>query len=749
MGAGLTKSSHLWQLVTAEPSAIPDVNAFFTSAISASCDAIMTFNDDGAAGGVIDEAIRELIHTTIEHSRLPVFLHFVRSQVEHITSNCIAGGPPMLQLPPVLVPAIRLCHIVLRRIFVLSNGDAIVIRKWLAGSSATAALAGSPNTPPSYLKLCDAVVVCVASVGLSKVTGRLHAEALALLLAMTSTALRHPPAEAADGTTTAPSDAAEDIFTQHMLTTELLRPLLQSLLHRAIAWGTGTLPSGLEHYYLGSAHQPSALNLYNMFGVWYKEHCASVADLVGLQSAQLLTLLCLYRRGRRFRSAEDHPVVQFMTGLQDERESLFNLLLASISNKVLTHPVMLGIAYIMFHCHPNFTHVCLTRHMPTFVLFLTNLVRVAMKSLPAESTSSGSAGGPSPSASSASASSPQGGHGAAFVQAYAAFLAVTVMLVLSQDRTVNTVMTQVVVDPNWYGESQPNGSMLTRYIGPVSLSSLQIVFLSKGVARSIQEKCDDLAAMHLAVLENVAPFVSKMDAFAAQRLVLVFTRLLKKAAKLLSAVAAKPEDYDSIADLDGLTATITAVSEAIVGMIEGPDRENYALLYELLYWQASSFIVPAQCPRSAKIASAVRPLAQLVSNYETELASVAVNHSPDDIVRLIKRVTQASGTLVVIADGDHQEVNDPTAAAADGRGALDTASFVRSNETTPTKNSGKRHALHPARDLMFVYKESDEPYVFFGPFVWACLIGDSAVVPGSPVWCVPPAAALPLFLPAA
>ena len=695
----------MWQLASADSEAIPDANAFFLTAITKSAASIMTFSDDGQSGGTVDLAVRELIQSTIEHNRLPVFLQFVRAQLEHVTCNCGAEGQPALQIPPVLVPAIRLTHIILRRIIVLSNGDEIVIRKWLGGTSATAAT----NSSSHVFKLCDACLVCVAGVQVTKATGRLHAEVLTLLLALCSTAPLHRTSAATEG--------QDDLFIVHILGNDLLRPFLQSLLHATISWGTSTLPAG-EYYYVGSTHQPSALNLYNLFGAWYKEHCASVTDLIGLQSAQLLSLLCLYRRGS-FRDVATHPALQFMVTLQDEKESLFNLLLAGLSNKLLDHPVVLSLAYVMFHVHPSFAHTCLTRNMATFVHFLTCLIRVAIKSMPCESSATTGGGSTPP-----------------FSQAYVSFLAVTVLLVLSQDRTVNRVLQQATVDPGWYTETQA-GVALPRYLGTLSLSSLQMVFLARGITRSLQEKCDSLVSMHLAVLENAAPFVEKIDAFAAQRLVLVFTKLLKKAGRLLSLIAAQPEDYDAIAECDFLTSTITSVAEAIVGMLEGADRENYALFYELLYYQASSFAVPAQCPRSAKIASAVRPLAQIVSNYETELASVAVNHSPEDIVNLIKRVTQASGTVTVVSDEtivpDEAVGND---SLVGGRGG-------GSQETTPTK---QRKTAHPARDLMFVYKEADEPYEFFGPFVWACVVEDSTTVPGAAVWSTQPAK-LPLFLP--
>lgn len=158
-------------------------------------------------------------------------------------------------------------------------------------------------------------------------------------------------------------------------------------------------------------------------------------------------------------------------------------------------------------------------------------------------------------------------------------------------------------------------------------------------------------------------------------------------------------------------------------------------------------------PLLRKLRATKRPILELLRQYDIEMASVAMNHSPDDILKLIIRVSgstmaHALASVTHDEDGDHDAMSASTS-SSEAYSDLDADSVLgeEAKEIEARRQRAlkaereEKHALYRIRrrrDAVYVYRE--EPHanaLFFTPTVWATIVSESPKV-GSPHWVVTP-----------
>lgn len=710
---------------------------------------VLTELEDPRHDTVRHALLQELIDLNPETRRISLLLHLACLGVDQAICNSGGGvAPPVASSTPApkegssraspgapqrpsgistqtarfLCPLLRLCGCVIRYAAAAAQGDDLLLRKQL--DSAAGAAAANAMLPSVGLatRLCQLLMDFVATVPLDAASTVLHHEATIVLLSLCSTALYHG-AEF--------DEQRVDTFVELMLSSDIIKPVFATLIQRVVAWGAGLLPE--TTYVYRSGYEPSIKNLYNFFGTMARsDQYASLTDVLGRHTAHLLTVLVVHQRGNGVNHAAD-CFRQLVHGDFVD----FEMLLYAIERKVASTPCLAAIVYVLLIDHPTFLHTVLSKWPERLANVVNSLLHLAVKTAPLDYA-------PLQSAHDTPSDSPQVDVALrlvnqpfrlSFQNLYVQCIVATILCVLSKDRSYHELAFRHHIEPTFVGD---------RYLSSTTVGNLTLAVCSKAVARALGDRSNAVARLFLATIENASPFTQNIDAYGAQRLLGLLTTLLRRMQRLEAALAkesSSPQEhrmeasYSLLAERDVLLSPLQFLSESILAMLEGRNRGNNSLTYELLYHRdiifslSASTVMHHECSgpvydahvRSQQLDRILKPLRDVIANYESEMASVAVNHSPEDILRLIDRVANSTGTYL--------------AGSGDAGGGADPRS-MRS---------------HSGRDLLYLYQEAKESGSFFTPFVWATIVSESGCQPGTVDWCANEsvgAACFALFYPA-
>ncbi|CUG91408.1 Hypothetical protein, putative [Bodo saltans] len=744
-GAGATEPSHLW----------------ITDGLLQHCEFIVGALEDPQYDEARMEVLQELLDLNAETRRVELLLHMAsvgldqaicgsvaarsHSGAASSTAASVGTGAGDINRPSNLIPAtgnllrplLRLVHIVLKYIIAAARGDTILLTKQIdrwtnvvddpstAAAKRTSGASASPSSGSTIqsvgkaTRLCHALLEFTIRVPLDSASLLVHYEATLLMLAMTTTQLHHPPAF---------DEQRMDMFLETMLASDILLSFIATLMQRVVAWGIGLLPEGNAYVYR-HGYQPTYRNLYNLFGSVRAQHCISVTEWLGRNTSQLLALFVMHQRGNGVNHASDA-----LRQLSHGEFVDFELLLRAIERKVVTCPSLGSLLYVLLVDHPTFLHATLTTWPHVLCDVVTALLQLASTTTPIDpthhhhSTSVGSSSDQTSSSTSRAAAAlpPPSVDGqpqvSSFQHAYVQYLVASILCVLSKDRTYHEVTFSSTTQATFVQD---------RYIKSISVGGLTLAICAKAVARALSESSEPLAQLYLSTIENASPFAKQLHPYASGRIMALLTTITKRLVKielsLRSSSSSSPNAdvrYRLLSDRQMLLSPMQYLTESIAAMIEGQHRANHTLTYELLYHRSHVFLddligatnVATQhvrpdddddeiAGRLHQLQDILAPLRSIIANYEAEMASVAVNHSPEDILALIDRVANSTGAFIANATA----FEDEGVASPEGR-----------------------HE-HQGRELLYLYQESKESHTFFVPFVWATMISE-VPLPGAVRW---------------
>ncbi|RNF10399.1 hypothetical protein TraAM80_01570 [Trypanosoma rangeli] len=657
--------------------------------------------------------LRELIPMCVKTQRVRWLFRFCLQQLEHALCNYNQGHSDAF------IAVLHITEFVIRYAHQVSRGDVTLLLDIVMGegSGDAKSFTTAQWATTEAHKLCCALMEYCVSVPVAYATAEAHNEVVSLLLSMTSSALYHNTAF--DGT-------HMDMFTEIVMSSDGLSAFILILLRRLVEWGSGRLSSSPFLYRDG--HRPSLRNMYNVFGGRKGDKSISCGDSLGRHCAQLLAVLVAYLKG-----SEENSALECVKKIEDGEPVPFNALLTAMVNRLQVCPSLCIVLYVLFYDHPTFSHTTLTLYAKEVLDVVQEVLHLSyMASTEAEK---GSVAG----IRTAAATNPTNttsevcqvhisGEGQTpesidklmkdmthFSYPFIGFMTSTLMLLFSQDQVLNRNMSDTVIEPRF----KPG-----RCSGKMPISSLCIVVLAHGIAKAMNEQNEPLASVFIPTLSNLAPFIHDMDTYASQQLIRLLNLILRKLRRCveppqldeneLTCTTNSVSRDSMVGSKEDATAQmflrqLTSLVEVVEAIIQGEDRQNDALVYELLYSRANleaRLAADSPCPHIAAAHKALLPLFCIADYYETELASVTSAGSYQDILAVIRRATREN---------------------------TGSASFLKnvSHTASPSRSSGP--APWQPREILYVYEESTHSYDFFGPFVWSTLLCDG-VYPGGLLW---------------
>lgn len=719
------------------------VHRWITDGLVAHAEFLTTSLEDPQFDNVRNVIFQELLDLNAETRRVELLLHLATVGLDQAICSSAAtsqqqqpDGDPKVGRPShlpsstltLLRPLLRLVHVLLKFIIAAAHGDAVLLSKLIdrrtdisgdlgaRGRLSTTSRGGSaPPPPPSIAgkasRLCQTLMECTIRLPLDAASTVLHYEVTVLLLTLCTTQLHHPAVF---------DEQRMDIFVEAVLASDVLLSFIATLMQRMVAWGIGLLPEGTAYVYR-PGYQPTYRNLYNFFGSVRSQHCVSVTEWLGRHTSQLLALLVLHQRGNGVNHASN-----CLRQLSHGEFVDFELLLCALERKLVICPSLVTILYVLLVDHPTFLHATLTTWPQQLCDVVTALLHLAVATAPVDSTAatapvdaraSPKVGSPNTSAALFPVvdGQPNVSH---FQNVYVQYLVASVLCVLSKDRTYHELL---------FSRTTQSASFIQdRYIKSITVGSLTLAVCAKAVARALSESCEPLAQLYLSAIENASPFARGLHPYTSGRIMALLNTITRRLMKIEIALRggqgaqAHQGDvmYRLLADRQMLLGPMQYLTESIAAMIEGQHRGNHTLTYELLYHRSSVFLDDldgaADHPmddheesraRVHQLQEILGPLRTIVANYEAEMASVAVNHSPEDILALIDRVANSTGAFIA----NTMEVVDHELGSPEGR------------------------MEHQGRELLYLYQESREAHTFFVPFVWASMISEMGQ-PGAIRW---------------
>ncbi|RNF23141.1 uncharacterized protein Tco025E_02889 [Trypanosoma conorhini] len=667
--------------------------------------------------------LREFVPPGVKTQRVRWLFRFCLQQLEHASCNYNQGQSEAF------LATLHIMEFVVRYAHQVSRGDAALLLEIVTGEGA--ADAKSPTTvkwaATEAHKVCCALMEYCVSVPVTCATAEAHNEVVSLLLSMTSSALYH--STSFDGTHI-------DVFVEIMMSSEGLAPFIFTLLRRLVEWGAGRLSSSPFLYRDG--HRPSLRNMYNVFGGGKGDRFISCGESLGRHCAQLLSVLLAHLKGNG-----ENPALECVKKIEDGTPVPFGALLSAMVSRLQVCPSLCIVLYVLLYDHPTFLHTALT----LYAREVLDLVQEVLHLSYIASVEAGEGG----AASVRSAAATTRTNAAAetcqvpisreeltpesiaqlmkdmiqFSYPFIGFMTSTLVLLFSQDQVLNQNMSDTVIEPRFRAG---------RCGGRMPISSLCVVVLAHGVAKAMNDRNEPLAAVFVPSLSNLAPFIHDIEACASQQLIRLLILILRKLRRCaestrqdeneMSCTANSTSKGSTVESKEDATAQmflrqLTSLVEAVEAIIQGEDRMNDTLVYELLYSRSkleAGLAADSQCPHIAAAYKALLPLLRIADHYETELASVTSAESYQDILGVIRRATREhTGSVSLLQDASH--------AAPPGR----------SSGSAPWR----------PREILYVYEESTHSYDFFGPFVWSTLLCDAAY-PGGLLW-VTDTAALEVF----
>lgn len=605
----------------------------------------------GAANSSLDVRPEQLFDAlflhTVENNRIGTALRFAATALDAAVSNTSAGAPYTSS-------SVRFAQLLISASIARANGGVYLLKKMV-------------NANGEADKLHTLATDFVVKVPVTADTLRLHAEVLLLLHTFYSTPLYHPALD---------DDHEPDYFLDRFVLHSdpaHVRAVCRALLHRVTLWAGSLLGASMVTYPNG--YQPAWSNLYNMFGWRHRDRRIDVADVVGLRTVQvLLCLLTFNKPSHQVRGVANLAVAAFqqLLGSGANDDLTVQSLVIAVARKADQYSEMLLLLYqLLVHHGGAVTDVLAKEFTPAAVavqpVAAPMLTALAHKGYDCVATS-----GIAP----------------------LSFTVGTVLLLLTRSGQVISPWFAQPTQAPWYEE---------RYLGSVTAGSLVVTVAARTVARAAALGNHDMAELFLGVLANMAPFACKLHVVAAQRIVTMLRHLLKRYAKAREATEADPDDFhavDAQAMYEGHCATAI---DAVLALLDGSDRDNVSVTYDLLHHRQDIASFAAAAPPGTRLGDAVERLNKLTSHYESELASLSVNHTVEDIMGVIRTVS-AETSVPTIVSGTDRAPSSPTA-----------------------------HAMASCEETVYEYEEDPAAFEYFAPLVWRMALSrgsGAAVVPG-------------------
>ncbi|EPY19072.1 hypothetical protein STCU_04579 [Strigomonas culicis] len=552
-----------------------------------------------------------------------------------------------------------------------------------------------------------------------------HVALVRLLLTLTSTALHH---------STKFIKTEIDIFTEMIMSSHSLQSLVETLLQRVITWGTDAVPATPTFYAEG--HQPSLLNLYNMFGSkaprdntdaveqahgLFVYHSCSCFDVLGRLCVNLLCVLVAHQKGNG-----KNPALDVIRQLQDTPSVQRGQLLKAVAARLVACPTLCMLLYTLLYDNRDFLPHIVAQEKAALVGVTQQLLELHYRVCTETDTGGRGASKAVATADGAAAVRDPLDEGALqrmvkeslqFSYAFINFMTSTLLLILSQNLEVSIILCDTDVVPQIKKD---------RPLGKMKAGAFALHVFCFSIARALGDHNEILTSVLAPCMSNIAASLHDVDAKTSQRILSLLTSMLKKIIRIdatLQPVVAAPSIGDGglpLSEMASASASVTDVGDAVAqkalgdmyvrqlqmlvetieGMLRGDDRHNESLAYELIYNRAviiDAFADRALGPVAAQAAPILSNLATVIRNHEAIIATLPQDgQTPEGIMKLIRHAKNAESE-------EMQEVR------------------------VKQSHSG----------IAYTYEESAQSYDFFGPYVWGTQL-HNAQRPGAPLWCRTP-----------
>ncbi|KAF8280501.1 putative Dyggve-Melchior-Clausen syndrome protein [Trypanosoma cruzi] len=657
--------------------------------------------------------LRELVPLCVKTQRVRWLFSFCLQQLEHASCNYNQGHSDAF------IATLHITEFVVRYAHQVSRGDAAQLLDIIMGKAphGTDGATTMQWTSTEANKVCCALMDYCVSVPVTYATAEAHNGVVSLLLSMNSSALYH---------STTFDGKHMDVFTEIMMSYEGLGAFIATLLKRLVEWGSGRLsPSPLLYR---DGHQPSLRNMYNVFGNGKGNNSISCRESLGRHCAQLLAVLLAHLKGNG-----QNLAMEYIKKIENEDPVPFAALLTAFVNRLKVCPSLCIVLYVLVYDHPTFLHTTMTLHAKELLDVIQEVLHLSY--IAATETGEGNmACNNSISSTHPTTTTLESCQVfiyrevltpecvaqllkdmVQFSYPFIGFMTSTLVLLFSQDQVLNRNMSDTIIEPRFKAG---------RFSGKMSIISLCVVVLAHGILRAMNERNEPLASVFVPSLSNLAPFIYDIDAYTSQqliRLLVLIIRKLRRSSGLIQmdekevSLTTESTNREEAAEMKDDTESqmflrqLKLLVEAVEAMLQGEDRQNDSLVYELLYNRSKlqeGISADSPCSHLAAAHAALVPLFRIADYYETELASVTSAESYQDILGVIRRAArEQTGSIPTVKN------HSPT--------------------SVPARSAGS--APWRPREIFYVYEESLQSYDFFGPFVWSTLLCD-AIYPGGLLW---------------
>ena len=222
-----------------------------------------------------------------------------------------------------------------------------------------------------------------------------------------------------------------------------------------------------------------------------------------------------------------------------------------------------------------------------------------------------------------------------------------------------------------------------------TLAIVKVVFSS-----SMADGQASIGSAWLSALVNLSPFAVSLATAVEQKLVSLFTALLRRVSRLRAEVRASETAFQAAAQLDVAYAHLDVLGTAVFQMVADPHR-NPTLLYELLYNKAKLTAVTSTWTPGDRLWRQLRPIMFLLDKIESELSSSSAQRSIADILEIIRCIGRLApeNRVRITYDAD---AADAAAAAASAAGATSNAAAIDGSDDQQ-HHQLQLHHLHQPR----------------------------------------------------
>ena len=415
-----------------------------------------------------------------------------------------------------------------------------------------------------------------------------------------------------------------------------------------------------------------------------------------------------------------NPVLSVLAGLADTTDGVsFSLLARCFQQRLPVDREMLSLLYLFLWDHPCFFDYLIEQKGATdLTSIVTTLAAYVMKTSGLYPAAPSAAGATAPTTtSSAAAVTPA----AVVVNIDRSPYAVVPSDSLRHDRAMAATIVLLLTNNAAFCASSFIWKTTCpwypfRHLQDVSVGSLLLVVLTRAVVHtSLTERDEELCTIFVGAIANLTPFVEQIDPYAAQRLVLSTSQLMKRASRCKRTLEERPSCHGVAAELAALEDTMVVLLESATAIAKTKaSRRNEALIYELLYYK-SSLCSEAIASAPGRIRDALAALLQIASFYEAELSSISGStHTPADVMAVIVRAHRLGGGPMGVVTSSSSSATAGGVSTSGGTRALTAA-------------DSNLDAVMKLEDYLFAYQEqSASCELFFIPQVWWHVLGEDA-----------------------